>query len=210
MTDEDFEKLPLPSKHTVELAAFVDAEQIDPHLLRTYYLEPDEKGVKPYALLMRALKEKGLTGLAKIAIRNKEQLCALRPMEDDGKGGGLVLETLFYPDEIREMPSEVPDVDVNKRELDMAYALIDLLQEDFEPEKYKDEYRVALQDDHRRRSRGHRDRDAGDRAAGEGHRSGGGAEGERRGGEEVEGRARRRREEEEEKPRRRKKVAAAS
>jgi DNA end-binding protein Ku len=146
MTDSDFEKLPLPSKHTVELAAFVDAEQIDPiYYEKTYYLEPDEKGVKPYALLMRALKEKGLTGLAKIAIRNKEQLCALRPMEDDGKGGGLVLETLFYPDEIREMPSEVPEVDVNKRELDMAYALIDLLQEDFEPKKYKDEYREALQ-----------------------------------------------------------------
>ena len=140
MTDEDFEKLPLPSKHTVELSAFVDAEQIDPiYYEKTYYLEPEEKGVKPYALLMRALKEKQLTGLAKIAIRNKEQLCALRPLD-----GAMVLETLFYPDEIREVPSEIPDVDVNKRELEMAYALIDLLQEDFEPEKYKDEYREAL------------------------------------------------------------------
>jgi DNA end-binding protein Ku len=140
MEDEDFEKLPLPSKHTVELSAFVEAEQIDPiYYEKTYYLEPDEKGVKPYALLMRALKEKQLTGLAKIAIRNKEQLCALRPLD-----GAMVLETLFYPDEIREVPSEVPDVDVNKRELEMAYALIDLLHEDFEPEKYKDEYREAL------------------------------------------------------------------
>ena len=91
MEDADFEKLPLPSKRAVELSAFVDAAQIDPiYYQRTYYLEPEEKGVKPYALLMRALKEKQLTGIAKIAIRSKEQLCALRPMD-----GTLVLETLF-------------------------------------------------------------------------------------------------------------------
>src|SRR3990170_7252820 len=113
MTDEDFEKLPLPSRRTVELTAFVDARQIDPiYYQKTYYLEPDEKGVKPFALLMRALKEKGLTGLAKIAIRNKEQLCALRPMD-----GTLVLETLCYPDEIREVPAEIPDVEVSEKEL---------------------------------------------------------------------------------------------
>src|SRR5450759_535149 len=140
MDDADFEKLPLPSKHAVELSAFVDAAQIDPiYYQRTYYLEPEEKGVKPYALLMRALKEKQLTGIAKIAIRNKEQLCALRPMD-----GTLVLETLFYPDEIREVPSELPETKVSEKELDMATALIDLLRDDFEPEKYKDEYRDAL------------------------------------------------------------------
>jgi DNA end-binding protein Ku len=141
LSEEDFEKLPLPSKHTIELAQFVDAEEIDPvYYEKTYYLEPDEKGVKPYGLLMRALKEKGLTAVAKIAIRNKERLCALRPMD-----GTLVLETLFFPDEIRvKKESDVPEVDVSKRELDMAYTLIDLLHEPFEPEKFKDEYREAL------------------------------------------------------------------
>jgi DNA end-binding protein Ku len=140
MEDADFEKLPLPSKRAVELSAFVDAAQIDPiYYQRTYYLEPEEKGVKPYALLMRALKDKQLTGIAKIAIRNKEQLCALRPMD-----GTLVLETLLYPDEIREVPSELPETKVSEKELDMATALIDLLRDDFEPEKYKDEYREAL------------------------------------------------------------------
>jgi DNA end-binding protein Ku len=140
MEDADFEKLPLPSKRAVELSAFVDAGQIDPiYYQRTYYLEPEEKGVKPYALLMRALKDKQLTGIAKIAIRNKEQLCALRPMD-----GTLVLETLLYPDEIREVPSELPETKVSEKELDMATALIDLLRDDFEPEKYKDEYREAL------------------------------------------------------------------
>ncbi len=140
MSEDDFEKLPLASKHTVELSAFVKAEEIDPiYYEKTYYLEPEEKGVKPYALLMRALKEKHLTGIAKISIRNKEQLCALRPTD-----GGLVMETLYYPDEIREFPSEIPDVDVSKRELDMAYALIDLLEDQFDPAKYHDEYRAAL------------------------------------------------------------------
>jgi DNA end-binding protein Ku len=143
MTDEDFEKLPLPSKQTVELTAFVDAEQIDPiYYQKTYYLEPETKGVKPYALLMKALKEKGLTGIAKIAIRNKEQLCALRPMD-----GTLVIETLYYPDEIREAPSEIETdgVKVTAAEMKMAEALIDLLAADFKPEEYKDEYREALQ-----------------------------------------------------------------
>jgi DNA end-binding protein Ku len=140
MADEDFEKLPLPSKQTVELSAFVDAAEIDPIFYeKSYYLEPDAKGVKPFALLMRALKEKGLTGVAKIAIRNKEQLCALR-----SKDGTLVLETLYYPDEIRAEPEQVGDVDVSEKELNMAFALIDLLQETFEPEKYRDEYREAL------------------------------------------------------------------
>jgi len=140
MTDEDFEKLPLPSKHTVDLTAFVKAEEIDPiYYERTYYLEPDEKSVKPFALLMRALQEKGLTAIAKIAIRNKEQLCALRPVD-----GALVLETLYYPDEIREAPAEAPEVKVSEKELAMAFTLIDLLADSFEPEKYQDEYRAAL------------------------------------------------------------------
>ena len=140
MTEEDFEKLPLPSKQTVELSAFVKAEEIDPLFYeKSYYLEPDAKGVKPFALLMRALKEKSLTGIAKIAVRNKEQLCALRAMD-----GTLILETLYYPDEIRAEKADLPDVKVEKKELDMAFTLIDLLTEEFEPEKYHDEYRKAL------------------------------------------------------------------
>jgi len=140
LTEEDFEKLPLPSKQTVELSAFVKAEEIDPvYYEKSYYLEPDAKGIKPFALLMTALREKGLTGIAKIAVRNKEQLCALRPMD-----GTLILETLFYPDEIRVEKTELPDVKISDKELEMAYTLIDLLSEEFEPEKHKDEYRDAL------------------------------------------------------------------
>ena len=77
--------------------------------------------------------------IAKIAIRNKERLCALRPMD-----GTIVMETLFYPDEIRIEKTDVPEVDVSERELQMAFTLIEMLHEPFEPEKYHDEYRQAL------------------------------------------------------------------
>lgn len=142
LTDEDFAKLPLPSKHTIELAAFVEAKEIDPvYYERSYYIEPEETGLKPFALLMRALKEKGLTAIAKIAIRNKERLCALRP-----HNGALILETLFYPDEIRvQQSADLDKVKVSDKELAMAYSLIDLMSEEFDPEKYHDEYREALQ-----------------------------------------------------------------
>ncbi|MEZ4554471.1 MAG: Ku protein [Dehalococcoidia bacterium] len=141
LTDEDFDQLPLPSKHTIDLTAFVNAEEIDPVFYeKSYYLEPEDTGVKPFALLMRALQEKGLTAVAKIAIRNKEQLCALRPMD-----GTLMLETLFYPDEIRvERGVEAPEVAVSDQELQMASALIDLLTEEFDPAKFQDTYREAL------------------------------------------------------------------
>lgn len=140
VSDEDLSKLPLPSSHTIELAAFVEGEVIDPVFYeRSYYLAPDEVGTKPFALLMRALKEKQLTGLAKVSLRNKEQLCALRPYD-----GTLMLETLYYPDEIRVEKGEAPEIEVSERELDMAFSLIDLLTEPFDPEKYHDEYRTAL------------------------------------------------------------------
>src|ERR1700693_4455559 len=110
LTDEDFEKIPLPSKNTVEPAAFVDAKDSDPILYeKSYYLEPEETGIKPFALLMRALKKKNLTAIAKLAIRNKERLCALRPYD-----GTLMLETLYYPDEIRvQKGASLPDVKVS-------------------------------------------------------------------------------------------------
>lgn len=143
LDDDDFESLPLPSKHTINLDAFVDASEIDPIFYeRSYYLEPDEAGAKPFALLMRALQEKGLVAVAKIAIRNKEQLCALRPQD-----GALTLETMYLADEIREAPSEVAwqDMAVSKPELAMAQTLIEMLHKPFEPETYHDDYREALQ-----------------------------------------------------------------
>ena len=123
LTDEELAALPLPSKHTIELSAFVEAAQIDPiYYEKSYYLEPDETGLKPYALLVRVLAEKGVTGVAKVALRNKERLCALRPLD-----GTLVLETLYYPDEIRERQLDLPNVLVNDREIAVAGTLVEAL-----------------------------------------------------------------------------------
>jgi DNA end-binding protein Ku len=144
VTDDDLEKLPVPSRHTIELTSFVKQEEIDPvYFERTYYLEPEQVGLKPYALLMRALKTKDVSAVAKIALRNRESLCVLRPSEH----GVLMLETLYYPDEIRtqDLPSS-PEVLVSQPELNMALSLVEMLQEPFEPKKYSDDYRTALLD----------------------------------------------------------------
>ncbi len=96
LTDEDFEQLPLPSKNTIEISAFVQATGDRPvYYEKSYYLEPDERGEKPYALLLKAMGEKELTGVATITMRKKEQLCSIRTQE-----GTLMLETLYYPDEV--------------------------------------------------------------------------------------------------------------
>lgn len=142
MSDEDFEDVPVPSKHTIEVIAFVKAEEIDPiYYDSTYYIEADEAGKKPFALLMKALKQKGVQALGKVALRNKESLCVVR----EGYKGGIMLETLFFPDEIREPAQNgLEDVKVDDKELKMANSLIEMLEEQFDPGQYQDEYRKAL------------------------------------------------------------------
>jgi DNA end-binding protein Ku len=141
LTDEDFERLPLPSKHTIELSAFVEEREIDPVFYeKSYYLGPAERAEKPYALLLKALEEKKLSATASITIRKKEQLCVLRPHD-----GVIMLETLFYPDEIRQDRGiDLEKVKVSERELDMAFTLIELLKKPFDPSEYRDHYREAL------------------------------------------------------------------
>ncbi len=143
LTGEDFEKLPLPTKDTISLSSFVKDEEIDPvYYDKTYFLEPDRAGLKAYALLTRALEQKGLTGVAEVAFRNRERLCALRPSD-----GTLMLETLHYPDEIQEENRpRLPDVVISDRELEMANSLIELMEEPFQPEKFHDDYQAALKE----------------------------------------------------------------
>lgn len=142
MSDEDFEDVPVPSKHTIEVIAFVKAEEIDPiYYDTTYYLEADEAGKKPFALLMKGIANKGVQALGKIALRSKENLCIIR----EGTGGSIVLETLFWPDEVRKAPDQaLTDVKVDEKELKMANSLIEMLEEKFDPSQYQDEYRKAL------------------------------------------------------------------
>lgn len=138
--DEDLESVPVPTKHTITVSAFVKSEEIDPvYFDKPYYLEPETTGKKPYALLLKALESKGVAALGKIAIRQKENLTLVRASE-----GRLVMETLHFPDEIRQPESAATKADVDERELKMAESLIDLLADDFHPEKYRDEYREAV------------------------------------------------------------------
>lgn len=141
VTKEDLEKLPLPNKNCIEITSFINQSDIDPvYYEKSYYIEPDEVAKKPFALFMRALKEKGMTAVAKVAIRSKERLCALRPLD-----GTLMMSTLLYPDEIRvEKGKPLPDVQVSDKELAMAGSLIDLMSQDFKPEDYTDNYREAV------------------------------------------------------------------
>jgi DNA end-binding protein Ku len=125
--DEDLDSLPIPTLHTITVSAFVNVQEIDPLFFdQPYYLEPEETGKKPYALLRKALISKNVAAVAKIAIRSKESLTLLR-----AAGDRILLETLHFPDEIREMP-HAADVKVEDKELKLAESLIDLLTDLFE------------------------------------------------------------------------------
>ncbi len=139
--DEDFDKLPVPSKHTITITAFVEAKEIDPvYYEKAYQLDPDEAGLRPFALLMRTMEAKGLVAIGKLALRQKEHLVVLRTVDDR-----IMLETLFYPDEVRPFEGlDVSDVPVSEQELTMAGALVDMLHQKFDPEQYSDDYREAL------------------------------------------------------------------
>jgi len=141
LEDEDFEGLPVPSKHTIAITQFVEQSEIDPVFYeKPYYIDPDDAGVKPYALLLRAMEEKGLIAIGKLAMRQKEQLVAIRPHE-----GHMTVEVLLYPDEVRPYEgTDISDVTVSKDEMKMAFALIDMLHEPFDPAAFQDEYRDVL------------------------------------------------------------------
>jgi DNA end-binding protein Ku len=112
ITDADLEQLPLPARHAIQLSAFVRSAEIDAiYYEKSYYVHPEETGARPYTLLMRVLEDKSVVGVASVAIRNRESLCALRPLESS-----LVLETLHYPDEIRLPEAGLDAVPVDERE----------------------------------------------------------------------------------------------
>ncbi len=142
LEEEDFDAVPVESSRTIDIQQFVSLEEIDPILYKkSYYLVPDETGAKAYALLRRALEEEGKVGIAKVSFRDKEHLAALRFND-----GAFVLETMFWPDEIRPAEFETVHEDgkIREQEIEMAKALIESLSEPWNPEAYRDEYRDAL------------------------------------------------------------------
>ncbi len=144
LTDEDFADLPLPSARVVDVLQFVPAEQIDPiYFAKSYYLEPEKNAIKPYLLLRDALDSSGQVGLVKVAIRNREQLATLRVRE-----GVIVMETMIWPDEVREPAFGFldSDVDLRPQERSMAESLVASMSGDFDASEYQDDYREALQE----------------------------------------------------------------
>ena len=141
--DTDLESLRVPSTHTVEITQFVDMKKIDPvYFDKSYVLEPEPVGVKPFYLLKQTMDEAGLTALATVSIRQKETLCALRVY-----GSTIMLHTMYYPDEVRGLGDlNLPEqnVQIAAPEKAMAKMLIDHLTGDFKPETFHDRYREAV------------------------------------------------------------------
>lgn len=143
MEEKDFEAIKPESARTIEILDFVNLKEIDPvYFEKSYYLSPQETGGKAYNLLRQAMDDSGRIAIARITIRDKQSLSALRVM-----GNVLVMETIFYPDEVRDtkqLPGIPENMKIDERELKMAGQLIDNLTAEFKPEKYRDEYREAV------------------------------------------------------------------
>jgi DNA end-binding protein Ku len=144
LTDEELASLPVASTKAIEIERFVEAEDIDPiYFQKSYYLVPEGSGVKAYHLLREAMGDEGMVALAKVAFRDKEHLATLRLRDNV-----FVLETMYWPDEIRTPDFEVLDekVELRPQEIRMARSLIDSLTDAFKPDEFHDEYRAALEE----------------------------------------------------------------
>jgi DNA end-binding protein Ku len=145
VTPDELEALDPKKTKTIEIEDFVDLDQIDPIFYdHPYYLAPGPGGAKPYRLLLEAMRETNRVAIAKVVIRSKEQLVAIRPM-----GDVLGMATMLFADEVVDADGidEVPsgdDVKTSSRELDIAKQLVESLAGHFDPDKYHDTYREEI------------------------------------------------------------------
>lgn len=142
LSDADLDALPVRSSHEIDVLEFVPQDQVDPLLFSTcYYLEPERTAVKPYGLLRDALTSSERVAVVKVALRQRERLAVLRV-----KDRVICLQTLLWPDEVREPAFAVLDtaVELKPKEAQMASALVDSLAGDFDATAYTDEYTAAL------------------------------------------------------------------
>jgi DNA end-binding protein Ku len=142
LTDEDLDQLPVATGHEIDVVEFVPTEQVDPILFaRSYYLEPDARAAKPYALLREALIETDRVAVVKVALRQKETLAVLRVRDK-----AILLQTMLWPDEIRspDFASLDAEVELRPQELKMAASLIESMAADFEPAQFTDAYQAAV------------------------------------------------------------------
>jgi DNA end-binding protein Ku len=146
VTPEELDSIAPEKTRAIDIEDFVDLEDIDPIFYdHPYYLVPDKGAGKAYGLLLEAMRESGKVAIARVVLRSKEQLVAIRP----GEGDVLTMETMIFHDEVvpaddlDDVPS-TKDLKTSDRELKMAQQLIDSLSSDFEPSKYHDEYREKV------------------------------------------------------------------
>jgi DNA end-binding protein Ku len=156
ISPEELEALEPQKTRTIDIEDFVDIEQIDPiYYDHPYYLAPDTGAAKAYKLLVDAMEDSGKVAVARVVLRSKEHLVAIRPRD-----GALALETMLFSDEVieadslEELAAGDGDVKTSDRELAMANQLIDSLASDFEPGKYRDEYRERVLDLIERKAQG--------------------------------------------------------
>jgi DNA end-binding protein Ku len=139
----ELDELTSEANKSIEIIDFVDLKEIDPIFFnRSYFVGPNEHGEKPFSLLKQAMENTGKIGLAKITLRSKQHLAVVRVYKQ-----GLVLETIFYPDEVRsidQVPSLPENINIDEKEVKMAEQLIEQLTTEFEPSKYTDDYREQL------------------------------------------------------------------
>ncbi|HEX5332598.1 MAG TPA: Ku protein [Cellulomonas sp.] len=143
LTDEDLAELPLATEREISVLEFVPADQVDPIMLaKTYYLEPEKTAAKPYALLRGALAATDRMAVVKVALRQRESMAVLRVRDDV-----ICLQTLLWPDEVREADFPVLDTEITVRpqELSMASSLVESLASDFDPSAFEDSYQAALE-----------------------------------------------------------------
>lgn len=145
VTPEELDALDPKATKTIDIEEFVDLPEIDPiYYDHSYYLAPTAGGAKAYRLLLDAMRESGKVGIGKVVLRTKQQLCALRPT-----GDALTLSTMLFgdevlaPDRLDELDA-IGDAEATDRELKMAEQLIDSLSGEFDPSRYKDEYREQV------------------------------------------------------------------
>jgi len=141
LDDDDLAALPAASSREIAVEKFVPREQIDPILFeKTYYLEPEKSGAKPYALLRQALVDADRMAVVTVAIRNRTSIAVLRVRDDV-----IVLQTMMWPDEVREPDFNVDGGEVKPAEVKMAQMLVETLAGDFEPSEFEDDYAEAVE-----------------------------------------------------------------
>ena len=140
LTDDDFEKAKSEKDKTIHILHFTDIQNIRPiYFDKTYHAVPEQGGDKAFELLRRAMMDEGKVAVAKTVIGTKEKLLALIPTDD-----GILIETLFFAEEVKEAPKEVGHPVVQNAELTMAKTLVNAMVQPFQPEQYKDEYKEKL------------------------------------------------------------------